>query len=84
LGGRSVGMTRPWPRMMRRATAAAYCDLSAAEFEREVSAGRLPQPIKLGNSEHWSQISMDEMLSRMTGETMPNWREKSPLYTNAA
>lgn len=70
--------------MMRRTTAAAYCDLSAAEFEREVSAGRLPQPIKLGNSEHWSQIAMDEMLSRIAGEGLPNWREKSPLYNNAA
>lgn len=75
---------RDWPRMMRRATASAYCDLSAAEFEREVSAGRLPQPVRLGNSEHWSRIAIDEMLSRLSGESLPSWREKSPLYNSAA
>ncbi len=75
---------KDWPRMMKRATASAYCDLSAAEFEREVFAGRLPQPVKLGNSEHWSRIAIDEMLSRLSGESLPNWREQSPLYNSAA
>jgi hypothetical protein len=32
-------MIPDWPRMMRRATAALYLDLSAAEFEREVDRG---------------------------------------------
>ena len=30
-----------WPRMLKRATACAYLDLSAAELEREIAAGRL-------------------------------------------
>ena len=30
-----------WPRMMKRATACAYLDLSAAEMEREIAPGRL-------------------------------------------
>jgi predicted DNA-binding transcriptional regulator AlpA len=70
--------------MLRRATAAAYCDLSVAEFEREVNQGRLPLPVKLGNSEHWSQVAIDEMLNRLTGDTAPDWRQGSPLYGNAA
>lgn len=32
-----------WPRLMRRRTAALYCDMTEAEFEREVSSGRFPQ-----------------------------------------
>jgi predicted DNA-binding transcriptional regulator AlpA len=66
--------------MMKRQTAALYCDLSVAEFEREVNSGRLPLPVKLGNSEHWSQVAIDEMLNRLTGDTIPDWRSKSPMY----
>lgn len=73
-----------WPRMMRRATAAAYCDMSAAEFEREVTAGRLPLPVRLGNSEHWSRAAVDEALDRLTGDNAPSWRQKSGLYGEAA
>lgn len=29
-------MTTPWPRMLKRDKAAAYCDLSVAAFEREI------------------------------------------------
>jgi predicted DNA-binding transcriptional regulator AlpA len=70
--------------MMRRATAALYCDLTAAEFEREVAAARLPGPVKLGNSEHWSRVAIDEHLNRLTNDTTPNWRSKSKLYNDAA
>lgn len=38
-------MTAPyWPAMMLRKTAAAYCELSEAAFEREVASG-LPRKI---------------------------------------
>lgn len=61
-------MTRPyWPMMLKRQTAAAYCDLSVAEFEREVAAGRLPFPVKLGNSEHWNRDRLDAALDRLAG-----------------
>jgi predicted DNA-binding transcriptional regulator AlpA len=73
-----------WPAMMRQKTAAAYCDLSAAEFEREVSAGRLPLPVKLGNSEHWSRALIDERLGRLVGDGRPDWRATSGLYSDAA
>jgi len=42
-----------WPRMLKRKTAAQYCDLSEAAFEKEVIAGRLPAPVMLGGREHW-------------------------------
>jgi predicted DNA-binding transcriptional regulator AlpA len=77
-------VTRPWPRMMKCLTAALYCDLSVAEFEREVAAGRLPMPVKLGNSEHWSQTAIDEMLNRLTGDSKSDWRKGSPLYAKAS
>lgn len=34
-----------WPRMMKRPTAAKYCDLSEGAFVAEVTAGRLPEPV---------------------------------------
>lgn len=73
---------RPWPRMLRRASAAAYLDLSPAEFEREVAAGRLPQPVKLGNSEHWSAAAIDAAVACLTGEHVPSWRDKAGLYAS--
>lgn len=78
-------MTAPgWPRMMKQGTAALYCDLKVAEFEREVAAGRLPLPVIFGGSEHWCRAAIDEMLNRLTNDTTPNWRKKAPLYNEAA
>lgn len=72
---------RTWaPRAMRRATAAEYLELSAAEFEREVAAGRLPMPFKLGNHEHWSKEALDECVAKLSGDGVPSWREGSKLY----
>lgn len=71
-----------WPGMMKRTTAARYCDLSVAEFEREVADGRLPMPAKLGNTEHWNKRLMDDALERISGGAN-DWRAKLGLY-NAA
>ena len=68
------------PRMMTRGRAAHYCDLSAAEFEREVAAGRLPLPVKLGKQDHWSRAALDEYLARIAGEAGDDWRKGQPLY----
>ncbi len=73
-----------WPRMMRRTTAAAYCDLTAAEFEREVASGALPQPIKLGSQEHWSRTALDQHLERLCGEGAPDWQKACKLFGEAA
>lgn len=69
--------------MMKRVTAAQYCELSVAEFEREIGAGRLPMPVRLGNHEHWSKARLDEALDRLTADN-GNWFEGSPLYGDAA
>jgi hypothetical protein len=74
------GAAPDWPRMMRRSTAAAYCDMTSVEFEREVAAGRLPCPAVVGGSERWSRTQIDEALDRMTGEGVPDWRASQPLY----
>lgn len=71
-----------WPRSMKREKACAYLDLSAAEFEREIIAGRLPQPVKLGNHDHWSRAELDACIERLTGEQSEDWRARSPLYAN--
>lgn len=69
-----------WPRLMRRATAAAYCDMSAIEFEREVASGRLPCPAAFGGTERWSRSQIDEALDRLTGDGVTDWRRQQPLY----
>lgn len=77
-------MTQAYPpRTMRRTRAAAYLDLSPAEFEREVAAGRLPLPFKLGNTEHWSTSAIDTAIERLAGEQAGGWREKAGLYRDA-
>ncbi len=72
-----------WPKMMRRQLAAQYCDLSIAEFEREINAGRLPTPVRLGNHDHWSRTRIDECLERLTSDNS-NWFDGSPLFGDAA
>ncbi|WP_298809579.1 hypothetical protein [uncultured Sphingomonas sp.] len=69
-----------WPAMMRRATAASYCDMKVAEFEGEVATGRFPSPVLLGREERWSRKLLDEALERLTGSAAPDWRRGSNLY----
>jgi hypothetical protein len=69
-----------WPAMMKRPLAASYCDLSVPEFEREVMAGNLPQPVILGGREHWSKAQLDNALAVLSGEVQKDWRIGSPLY----
>ena len=64
---------------MKRATAASYCDLSVSAFEGEVTAGRLPQPVKLGGRDHWCRNALDKALDRITGNAQdnePDYRRK--------
>lgn len=75
---------RPWPRMMKRSTAAAYCDMSIPSFEREILAGRLPNGVVLGGTVHWSQPALDAALDKITGEGGDDWRSRSGLYGKVA
>ena len=77
MGERSV---TAWPRAMKRATAAAYCDMSIASFDREVTLGRLPAPILLGGLDHWSQTSIDQHIERLENDAANDWRSKVPIY----
>lgn len=72
------------PRMMTRGRAAHYCDLSEAMFEKEVAAGKLPVPVKLGGKDHWSRVALDECLARIAGEAAGDWRKDQPLYSKVA
>lgn len=68
------------PRMMTRSRAAHYCDLSEAEFEREVAAGMLPGPVMLGKKPHWSRKDLDERMDRLAGGVAEDWRAGSRFY----
>lgn len=75
-----------WPRMMKRANAARYLDLTGPEFDREVAAGRLPFPVMLGKSEHWSRVALDEYVASLAGEgsDADDWRSRCKAYSDAA
>ena len=76
-----MGAEYPYPpRMMARGRAAHYCDLTEAMFEKEVAAGKLPPPVKLGGKDHWSRVALDEALARIAGEQSGDWRREQPLY----
>lgn len=74
------GTAPDWPALMLRATAARYCDMTVAEFEREVVAQRLPMPVKLGGAERWHRRTLDEALERLAGAAVPDWRSECQLY----
>lgn len=72
---------RPWPATMKRATAAAYCDMSVAAFEREIVAGRLPAGVMFGGREHWRKDAIDAAIARLGGdvdqpEFLKEWQDK--------
>lgn len=70
-------MGERWPRMMKKATAVAYCDMSAASFEREITEGRLPAPVMFGGREHWCIKALDKALDAITGEAdLPTYRQE--------
>lgn len=70
-------MTAParWPRLMKLATAAAYCDLSPAAFMREVETGRLPASQMIGAREHWDKVAIDRAIDALMGGGEPDWRQ---------
>ena len=64
---------------MKRATAAAYCDMSVASFDKEVTMGRMPSPILLGGLHHWTRNAIDQQLEQLENESL-DWRKKVPMY----
>ncbi len=59
-------MTAPdWPRLMQRAKAAAYVDMSIPKFEAEIALGNLPASIMIGGREHWCRKSLDTAIDRL-------------------
>lgn len=71
-------MTIPhWPAMMKRATAAAYLDMSPASFENEILLGRIPHGVMFGGREHWRKDALDKALDQLTGEPAePDYRRR--------
>lgn len=69
-------MTQRWPYMMKRKTAAEFCDLSESAFMGEVALGHLPGPAMLGKREHWLRSSLEVALKRLAGEEYPEHEER--------
>jgi len=69
-------MTR-WPAAMKRRTVAEYLDMSEDSVVKEVSAGRLPMPFKIGGMDHWRKDAIDAAISHITGGDMvPEYRRR--------
>jgi len=69
-------MTERWPSMMKRATAAEYCDMSEAAFEREIAAGRIPTGASFGGRTHWRKEAIDKALDRVSGEVTTDYLQE--------
>jgi len=54
-----------WPALMKRQTAAKYCDMSVPSFEKEVLSGRFPCGIVVGGLEHWRKAALDAAIERL-------------------
>ena len=71
-----------WPRMMLRSTAAAYLDMSIAEFERGVFSGLIPMPTRFVNRDRWCRVEIDRRLESLAAAGLPDWRPASNFYKN--
>lgn len=70
-------MTARWPRLMKRKTAAEYCDMSETAFQGEVLNGRLPCSILLGKREHWDRSALDAAINKLAGnDDEPDYRKE--------
>ncbi len=69
-------MSERWPHMMKRATAAQYCDLSDAAFIGEVAKGRLPTGVNLGGRDHWFRPALDKALAVIAGEAASDYENE--------
>ena len=58
---RDLSQYPDWPAYMKKATAAAYCDLSEYQFGQWVDSGLFPPPCKKQNrTELWSKAEIDK------------------------
>lgn len=79
-------MADRWPRLMKLANAAAYCDLTPAMFEREVGAGKLPCGRMIGGKEHWDKDALDKAIDIIMGNAGEGdaWQHLRKRYGEAA
>jgi len=70
-------VTARWPRLMKRKTAAEYCDLSESAFVGEILAGRIPCAISFGKRDHWDRMALDRAINRLAGnDDVPDYRKE--------
>lgn len=69
-------MTARWPRLMKRKTAAEYCDMSVPTFLKQVEECRLPPPVMLGSRDHWDRQMLDKSIHALAGEYIPEHERK--------
>ncbi len=66
-----------WPRMLKRANAAKYCELTPQQFDVEVFAGRLPGSVAMSGGPRWDRAALDASLDEMSSGAN-DWRKDQP------
>jgi predicted DNA-binding transcriptional regulator AlpA len=61
-----------WPRLMRRARAARYCDMSETKFDELVLDGRLPKATRLDGMVMWDRRALDAAIDDLIDAPLPH------------
>jgi hypothetical protein len=69
-----------WPGLLKRESAAKYCDMKPAEFDKAVASGDLPSPIMVNGKHLWRRADIDAL---EPGNPLYGWRDRSALYAKA-
>lgn len=77
MGRRDGVAVNRWPLCMKRKTVAEYLDMSEESVVKEVSAGRLPAPFRIGGTDHWRKDAIDAAINHLTGgDQVPEYRRR--------
>ena len=76
-----------WPALLKRQTLARYLDISTTTLDKEVAAGRLPEPVMFGGNKHWRKSDVDRMIdgtARTIDEARRQFEENLERVRNKA
>ena len=53
------------PGLMKLETAAAYCDMKVADFQRAVATGALPDAVLINGQERWRVVEIERQFEEV-------------------
>lgn len=61
------------PGLMKLETAAAYCDMTALQFQKAVAVGAMPQAVLINGQERWRLVEIDGQFE----EVQEQWQKSA-------